>query len=468
MRFLIAVGLFGALACTQGISPPSQAADPGVNAILTGWMGQFVRREPALAEVLKSSPGWGQLRDMSLFEAVQSFEAGRRYTDRIGAARSYLALADLCSSLDQLLIEVETAYLDSPSGVPTSAQRARRVVANLRAGALDSVRAELDTAAPEGFAFTWQIVGKVLKHPKAKAGAPLSPGGERERRLGAAIAYLWDLPPVSPGESPYDHAVEAMRAGDFAGGVLSLQLLEFSAGGEGPGPELFLYALLRRCFAELAVAALGDTADAGGRYLLAVARDHLGQEEAARALFREAAVVEDDGSPAGLLFSPLTDASERRALARVRGGESPAAAGSPLLALTAARTETEVTQALAEVTRIPASFPEDGTQISELYAARRAEAARLGARVLWRVDAGRQAVDVLERAHRKSAGYRPDFINPPAFLVDLARARQRVGEYAPAVAVLFKLAAEHPSARVAYESLKRLYASRTGGEMPPR
>ena len=42
------------------------------------------------------------------------------------------------------------------------------------------------------------------------------------------------------------------------------------------------------------------------------------------------------------------------------------------------------------------------------------------------------------------------------------------GQYAPAVAILFELSQAHPSMRLAYESLKRLYASRSGGEAPPR
>jgi hypothetical protein len=94
--------------------------------------------------------------------------------------------------------------------------------------------------------------------------------------------------------------------------------------------------------------------------------------------------------------------------------------------------------------------------------------ARWAARALWGLGEDPRARDVLEQAHRKSSGYRPDFVNQPGFLVDLARGRERVGEYAPAVAVLFELAADDPSVRIAYESLKRLYASHTGGEVPPR
>jgi len=33
---------------------------------------------------------------------------------------------------------------------------------------------------------------------------------------------------------------------------------------------------------------------------------------------------------------------------------------------------------------------------------------------------------------------------------------------------MFELAGDYPSARLGYESLKRMYASRTGGEAPPR
>jgi hypothetical protein len=74
----------------------------------------------------------------------------------------------------------------------------------------------------------------------------------------------------------------------------------------------------------------------------------------------------------------------------------------------------------------------------------------------------------MERAHRKATGFRPDFVNDPAFLVDLSRAYAEAGDYAPAVAVLFELSRQYPSVRLAYESLKRLYAAHTGGETQPR
>jgi hypothetical protein len=377
-------------------------------------------------------------------------------------------LAELCASLDRVLIEAEGVYLAAKGEPVSPARRARRLVVHLRAGDFEATRAGLAAGAPQEFSFTWQLVGGILEGPDGDHADTVQPGGEGERLLGAVAAYLWGLPPSRGGSSPYDHALTALRRGDLVGGVLSLQLLEFAPGAEGPGPELFLYELLRRTFAGLAIAAIGDAGAPEANYLLAVAHGHLGRSDAARDLFRRAAQATGEFSLAALLFSPYTDAAEQRALARIHGGEVATAEGGPLQLLAVARTEGEVIAALERMQLAPGGFPADATDLAGLYGARRAAGARQAARVLWQVSADRQAMDVLERAHRKSSGYRPDFVNPPAFLADLARAHQRLGEYAPAVAALFELAAEYPSARVAYESLKRLYASRAGGEVPPR
>ncbi|MDF1553532.1 MAG: hypothetical protein P1P84_10745, partial [Deferrisomatales bacterium] len=167
---LLRIGLLLAVAFTQGVaSPPALAAVPGASseaaAVAQGWMGRFSRREPDLASLLQSNPGWGYLRDMDLFAAVQSFEGGGRPADRIGAARAYLALADLCGALDRLLIEVEGSYFASRAGPLSPAQRARRMMVLLRAGETAAVRAELDLGAPEGFGFTWQLAAAHLAPP---------------------------------------------------------------------------------------------------------------------------------------------------------------------------------------------------------------------------------------------------------------------------------------------------------------
>lgn len=475
MVHLFRIALLLAVACTQGVAPPlALAAVPGATseavAVAQGWMGRFSRREPDLATLLQANPGWGHLRDMDLFEAVQSFEAGDQPADRIGAARAYLALADLCGALDRLLIEVEGAYFASRAGTLSPAQRARRLVVLLRAGETAAVRAELGVGAPEGFGFTWQLAAARLAPPQGGSRPALKPDGAAEREMGQVAGYLWGLPPGPGGTTPYDQGVAAFRAGDLTGGVLTLQLLEFSSVGDGPGPELFLYQLLERAFAGLTLGSLEGIDGPAAQFLGAVARGHLDDEVAAEALYRGAATSAEPAVPAGLLFSPFSGSAELQAVARVRAGDPPAAGAGPLEALAGARTAAAVDAALGQLAETPmlAGGGQAAAVLAELYAARRTAGARWAARVLWGLGENQRALDTLGAAHRKSSGYRPDFVNQPGFLVDLARGRQRVGKYAPAVAVLFELAAEDPSVRIAYESLKRLYASHVGGEVPPR
>ncbi|HSH69814.1 MAG TPA: hypothetical protein VK997_07840, partial [Deferrisomatales bacterium] len=278
------------------------------------------------------------------------------------------------------------------------------------------------------------------------------------------------LPPGPGGTTPYDEGLAAFRAGDLAGGVLTLQMLEFSSVGDGPGPELFLYQLLERAFASLALGSLEGIDGPAAQFLGAVAQGHRDGGAAAGALYRRAAASAERADPAALLFSPFTGGAELQAVARVRAGNPPADGAGPLEALAGAHTSAAVEAALGQLAVTP-TLPDGGdaaTALAELYAARKTAGARWAARMLWELGEDQRARDALEKAHRKSSGYRPNFVNSPGFLVDLARSRQRVGEYAPAVAVLFELAAEDPSVRIAYESLKRLYASHAGGEVPPR
>lgn len=461
-------------ACTQGAElAANPTAEGGVEtearAVEQGWMGSFSRHDPELAALLKANPGWGHLRDMALFEAMQVFANSSQPADRLGAARAYLTLADLYESLDRLLLAAENDYFATlPEPLP-AAQRARRLVVWLRTEQRAGAQAEL-AAAAEGFEFTWHLAAARLG--RAPDTSAPKPGTPEQRVLGAVAAYLWGLPPVPGGSTPYDQGLAAFRAGDLTGGVLTLQMLEFSPTGVGPGPELLLYPLLQRAFAGLARDALQGLSGAAARFLEAEAHAHLGETEAAAALWRRAAVDEQAApleTAATLVFSPMTGEPELRAMARARAGDRVEGPASPLVALAGANSAAAVADALARLATAPApSGSQDGAAVAKLYAARQADAARWAAKVLWRLGDDRAAVAALEQAHRKSGGYRPDFVNPPGFLVDLALAHQRVGEYATAVAVLFSLAEEDPSARVAYESLKRLYASRTGGVVPPR
>ncbi|MBE0617607.1 MAG: hypothetical protein IH608_06750, partial [Proteobacteria bacterium] len=144
------------LGCTGGKSPAGEAPQEGslaafeVERTAQGWMGRYSRRDAGLAALLAGQPGWARYRDMALFDALQFFAGSEKPGDRLGAARSYLSLADLFATLDGLFLEVEAAYLEGLGAGAGSAQRARRAYVRLRLRDLPGARAEFDAPPPEG------------------------------------------------------------------------------------------------------------------------------------------------------------------------------------------------------------------------------------------------------------------------------------------------------------------------------
>ncbi len=461
-----------------------------------GWMGQYAARDPRLARLLSGQPGWTRLRDMDLFEAVQAFSADQGEEGRVGLGRSYLALAELFDGLDRAFLDAEAAYL---AGQPSDAARIRLGFVALRQGDLDRADRALGDEAPAGLGYPWVLGRAGLAAARGEdaaarrllAGAP-TPAAAAHRLLGEAAGHLWGLPGPGGGSGPFGQALGGFRRGDLVGGVLALQMVAFRV-GTGPGPDLFLYPLLRQGFAALASAAFPEGA---APYWAGRAAALAGDVEAALERYRAAAAGKADG-PAVWLFSPVVSTVEAGRLARVMAGAEQVRRGrvaagveawkavatvrSPgplvLAALAAVQAEAGLPEplgdprvaarsAVAAVRRGRDAVAAGGDELlPDLYAARAAAVAVWAARALARPGGD---LEVLEVGHRKALGYRPDFVNPPRFLAALAGAYARNGRYASAVAVLFRLAEDYPSARLVYESVKRLYASRSGGGAPPR
>ncbi len=497
---LLALSLAGG-GCT-GKSPADGTPARGseVQAAIQGWMGRYARRDPAIGRILREQRGWLHYRRMELFEAIQAFnpEAGASP----GLVRTYLEFADLYASLDRVFLETEAAYLAGAVTRGPPRLRARKGWVALRQGRLDAAREVFEREDPSlprypaalGRAGIAYLEGDTDRL-RALARQTPPPENDSEKVLGLVACYLWGVPCPTGDRTPYGLALDAFRQGNLGAGVMALQMVDFDRVGDGPEPDLYLYLLLARGFA-----ALARTAAESAHIPFWAARAYDQEGKTPEAAQRYALAEKPSGAgPEPWLFSPIHGSGESVWIARVLRGRAlydtgrradalalwrSVVAGSPgplaLALLAQAQAETragaplgnpEMTAraALREVRQAAAQLPPDPEpSVADLYGVRVAAVARAVARVLWASGKDREALSVLEEAHRKARGYRPDFVNTPAFLVDLARAYARTGQYAPAVAVLFSLTEEYPSVRVAYESLKRLYASRTGGGVPPR
>lgn len=469
-------------------------------------MGRFGSRDPQLAALLAEQPGWGLFRDMELGLAAEAFGGADAPAGRVGGARAWLELAALYDALDGLVLEAEAAYLDGLGPQAGARVRLDRGLAALRLGDLETARRALGDPPPaEAGGAAWALGRAALAALEGDAAgarrqwaqAPFAAAGEDEDLLYAGC-FLWGLPCPRQPAGAYAAAVAALERGDAPAALEALR------GGAGTGAPavFFYYPLLRRACATLAAAQVAGEQGPAAAYWGAEARAHLGRwGDAAREYGRVADGAAEPSGPAGWLFSPIHDREEAARLARVaegaaryRGGEraqglalwrgvlaggdpgplvlarlaaEQAEAGSaqPLASAAAAAAE-----ALAAVAAAQSRLQEtEGAPVPPaLYAVRVAAVSRLGARVARAQGDRRRAADLLDGAHLKASGHRPGFVNPPGYLADLAREYAAAGEYAPAVALLFSLAGEVSEARAAYESLKRLYASRAGGEAPPR
>ena len=479
-------------------APAAPAPDPEVEAARQGWMGRCSRGDPEVKGLLEAQPGWRRFREMDLFEAVQAFSG--ESDQGVGLARTYLAFADLYGSLDDLFLETEETFL-APARPSSGALWARKGWVALRRGDLATAREVFGPGGPTvpgypgalGRAGLAYLEGRRDRVKKLASSGPL-PETEDEKVLGLVACYLWGVPCPTGDRSPYGQALDAFRTGDLASGVLALQMIDFTAVGEGPGPDLYLYLLLERGFAGLAASAADE---AGAAYWAARAQDVFGALEEALPRYARA---EKGQAGAGLepwLFSPVLGPEEAGLLGRVYRGsvlfrlgrkadamacwrEVIASSPGPLVLATLAEAQAGLeapgplgdpahaaVSAVEEVRRamdVLAAGP-GGERLPEIYAARVAEVSRKAARVLWHQGRDGEALELLERASRRTRSYRADFASPPGFLVDLARGYARAGRRAAAVEVLLKVTRSYPSARVGYESLKRLHGP---GSPPPR
>jgi tetratricopeptide (TPR) repeat protein len=423
-------------------------------------MGRYSRRDEGLRVLLSSQEGWGKYRDMALFEAAGLFKGGAAEADHIGAARSYLALADTFAALDELFLGVEVGYFEALASGASAGERAR----------MEAARQRQTAAGAQG---------------------PDPAAVEKQVR---------NLSGKSAGRGAYARAAQALVEGAPAEALAALQRLEVTRVSRAAGPDLFAYLLYRRACAGLALQALGKTGTPETAFLAGLAREHLGDDAGAAVQYAAAEEGKGTGADAAWLFSPCLGAGEAARLAAVRRGAILQRAGRPAEALAAWQRAVQgapgplvtamladcqvrsgaskplddpagaVETAVAQAAGVPALLRPGGPDdlLPSIYPVRVAAVSRAAADALRRTGKGRRTQDVMERAHRKATGFRPDFVNDPAFLVDLSRAYAEAGDYAPAVAVLFELSRQYPSVRLAYESLKRLYAAHTGGETQPR
>lgn len=470
------------------------------------WLGRYGKHDEAIKTLLTEQEGWLRYRDMDLFEAIRLFSETKNVSDRIGLARAYLEMARTFERLDRLFLGVETSYLVSRDQKVTGAQRARLGFVVLRRGELARAQEIFGQPAPKGQERVWSLghAGIALARKDSQAAAPLLKGlcaaaDEDGAQLVRVATTLWGVPQRCSGDGYYIQALDAIEGEDLFGGVVALQMMDHASARDDAGPDLYLYPLLERIFARLALETVESLEQPQAAYLKGLALLHMGTHDAAVEAF-EAAAVSGEPLIEMHLFGPLLDGREVTELARFQQGValSKAGKGQPaqeawsrvdqsgdqavaLTTLAAAQrargldaplSSPEQAAALAreatKALRQSAAALEGGEEISVLLSAREAEVARLGARIALRDAKAQDALDLIDGVHRKRKGYRPDFVNPPSFMVELSQAYAETGQYAPAVEILFELSHEVPSSRLGYESLKRLYASRSGGEAPPR
>lgn len=475
-----------------------------------GWVGQYAKRDESVRKLLSSSEGWTRFRDMDLFESIRFFSSSTDPASRIGAARSYLELAETFDALDGFFLDIETQYLDEMGMSATSGQRARLGFCFIRRGKLSRAKEIFGTEPPKDGKFHWAL-GKLAM--AAASGSKTDPKDElkrlgdsasRENRaLVKVYAYAHGVDLQLKDTGYYGQALTAMKSGDLFSSMVALQMLDNAGNSAEPGPDLYLYYLLREVFAKMAVEAVKTLDGVEAAHLLGQAKLLLGDNEGAAESFAKARMGSENPSAslAARLLGPELDGTEARGLSAVYEGLAlqrakktelaakawqEVAAGQPggdyaLLRLAAVVSEAGVAGVVRDSSAAAADAVSGANELgaraskmqgaemaTRLIDARIARVARDSAAVARKAGRQRDALDVLAQAHVKRQGNRPSFVNPPSFFVDLARAYAENGEFAPAVEILFELSNQYSSSRTAYESLKRLYASTTGGEAPPR
>lgn len=509
-RFLavLLVLAIGFLAVPERGAFAAPSSEKALSSLEKDWMGRFGRRDESLRRLIGSGEGWPMFRDMDLFEAVRFFTMATDPASRMGAARSYIELAQTFEALDGFFLDVETQYLDDIGTGASPAQKARLGFCYLRRGKIANAKEIFSAAPPKDAKFAWSVGRLALKVAAREKGdhkEELKKLAESATKEGKAFirvaAFMWGFEIPLKDTGYYGQSLTALSSGDLFGSMVALQLIE-NPGMTGPGPDLYLYALLKQVFGKMAVEALKGVDGSEAALLTGRAKLLLGDWDGAAVEFASARTEKSNPALAdsARLFGAELDLAEAQEVAAVYEGVAKHRANKPeealklwqgalkagigpyaISRLAAEQASAGMTaplqdtykaslEALAQLKELNAKGAkmEGAETLSRLLDARGARLSRDSAIAARSQGRMKEALDLLDQAHVKRQGNRPSFVNPPSFLVDLSRAYAESGEFAPAVEILFQLSNQYSSTRMAYESLKRLYASTTGGEAPPR
>ncbi|TAL16933.1 hypothetical protein EPN96_07065 [bacterium] len=476
-----------------------------VDRLKNSWVGLYAQRNEKIARLLSDGEGWVNFREMALPAAITAFSSGTSIPERIGKARACLQLAETFAVLDGFYLKTEAEYLGSPAvkGIPGAAGRLGFI--RLRQGDTDAAGKIFSAAPPRGQEAVWSLgrAGVEVISGKSSGGAALEKAVKEapadKTSLALTASYSWGRPAGIKDKSQYSSAVSSLAGGDFGAAAGALERAGYGSAEEA-GPDLFLYDLLRITYAKYALASLKTVGGQEAAWLSGRALWLLKDYEASVSALAGVTGEQSGTLHPALLFGVIIDGQEMlevstalRGASLIRAGKT--AEGTAVLkelldgdpgAFTLAylaelqvgmgikgplgNPEQAVNDSITAIRmdRIKMLEVENGEIASAILGARQAEICRKASSVVRAGGKSREALDLLDSAHQKRKGYKPDFINPPAFLLDLASAYAQTGQYAPSTEILFELSNQYPAVRLGYESLKRLYASRTGGEAPPR
>jgi tetratricopeptide (TPR) repeat protein len=290
----------------------------------------------------------------------------------------------------------------------------------------------------------------------------------------------------------------------FFSAVVSLQMIEEPWREMEAGADIYLYSLFTKIFARMTIDAASSVGGfvAGyseGRVRLLIG-DPMGAVDAFSLALADTAREELPADDAAWLYGPELGREDAARIAEVYRGQSLYLVGKAgeaeevwkkllgedhgalaLAAMAYAQVDLgakaplgdprqAVESAIAATLTLKESVLDiepGGEAISALLNVRLAKIYQKAAQVAYASGDADGALDYMDRAHWKRKGNKASFVNPPSFIIGLAKAYLDSGQYAPAVDMMFAMSTQFPSTRMAYESLKRLYASKTGGEAPP-
>jgi hypothetical protein len=468
-------------------------------------VGLYAQRNAKIANLLSDGEGWVNFREMALPAAITAFSSGTSIAERIGKARASLQMAETFAALDGFYLKTEAEYLSSPAVKDIPGAAGRLGFVKLRQGDANAAGKIFSVPPPKGQEAVWNL-GKagleVVSGVAAGTGAlekAVKDASADKTSLALVASYSWGHPAGIKDRSQFSAAISALGAGDYRAAGEALERADYGNAQEA-GPDLFLYDLLRIVYARSALASLKTLGGQEAAWLSGRALYLLRDYEASASSLASVTGEQSDNLYPALLFGVIIDGREMlevatalRGAALIRAGKT--AEGTAVLkelldsepgAFTLAflaelQVEMGVKGPLGNpeqaandsitairMDRIKMLEVENGEIASAILGARQAEICRKASSVVRAGGKSREALDLLDSAHQKRKGYKPDFINPPAFLIDLASAYAQTGQYAPSTEILFELSNQFPAVRLGYESLKRLYASRTGGEAPPR